>query len=223
MNFSPANKFLNFFLIIIFLASGSVLALARPELKTIYGGLKTGSTFLDVIENHPGWNPAEDGAFAEYEKKKFEGGDYFLMRPKDFTTSDRIVAKMKIAFYRPASAVCGAPVEFRFLSGPPGVGADGGRLYSYDYLICDASGEMTSRRMVEQFMDKYGMFDEKDYDRNISIYHQNDFTVGVRGYSAEEGVTGLLITVLNHEVFKEAYIGWRGYLRNVDSKVKNKF
>lgn len=85
------------------------------------------------------------------------------------------------------------------------------RLYAYVYHVCDRSGLLTPGGLQTQYLYKYGMYDEKVFDRDMILYKnvRKAFRVGVEPWSSPDGMAGVAITVIDDELFDQTVTSWK--------------
>ncbi|MBI4665382.1 MAG: hypothetical protein HY751_03105 [Nitrospinae bacterium] len=152
--------------------------------------------------------------------------------PEDIKISERIAAKIPVMTVTSPEQGCGSAPRLLFLSGPVAAvttaaetkPAATGKLYSYEYVVCDPSGLLTPESMTDQYISKYGMYDGKDYDRQMIFYKnvQGHYRVGVRPFTGGDRA-GLMVTVVDENVFREVYQQWRGVIRSASKRVLSEF
>ncbi|VAX17772.1 hypothetical protein MNBD_NITROSPINAE01-10, partial [hydrothermal vent metagenome] len=109
-----------------------------------------------------------------------------------------------------------------FLTGP---GKSSAGLYAYEFTICDNSKLLNPETVMDQYIAKYGMYDVKDYDRNMIIYNgvQERYRVAVSPLTGQKDEVGLTITIVDNEVFKSKYREWRLELKKAAKTVQKLF
>ncbi|MBF0169670.1 MAG: hypothetical protein HQK87_01050 [Nitrospinae bacterium] len=92
------------------------------------------------------------------------------------------------------------------------IDADGKeRLYAYVYHACDRSGLLTSAGIQTQYLYKYGMYDEKIFDREMILYRnvRDRYRVGVAPWNSPDGAAGVAITVIDDTLFSSTLTSWK--------------
>ncbi len=192
--------------------------------KIDYLSLATGAEWNQFNAAYPGLAERTAGSFYDLEKKAGTDFKLTIKRPKGFDGFDRFIRRIPATIIAlGGTARCGKPVEGIFLAVP---GKEGDRrvLYSYRYLICADDPLVSPTRFLDKYMEKYGLYDVKDFDRNEHIYYGVQKRYEVRVKPVKEGnVAALEIGVADDQVFVEAYKAWRARLRGAEESVKEKF
>lgn len=217
----------NFSAILLLLSVLPCVVTAGPngENKTTYGESRTGLRLEHFKHLFPGFSEAEKSFYVDFEKRSKTDFSLQIQRPDDLEFTERYLEKIPVRIFK-AEVVCDSPVEAVFLSGPKTEkGVPDEILYSYNYLACGGGGQISSELLLEKYMEKYGNYDEKDYDRNQYIYKKvkTGHELRVKPVLAESGEAGLLITVTSEAVLKKVYDAWRAWMRELESAVKEKF
>lgn len=221
---------------VVFLGFGDapVRALERPEIRTEFENIKTGMTAGRFIELRPDFKMVEENTFLEFEKKGKENPRvYKLKRPGAADFLDNVVGLIPVQIMRisggdPNAIQCDDVVEAVFLSSPPFTEEMTDRrteLYSFDYIACDSTKTLSAARVLDNYVDKYGLYQDTDPERSFIIYNavKNRFQVRVREVTGGKDDRGILISVVDEEMFKEYYRLWRSYVRSVEYRFKKKF
>lgn len=194
------------------------------ENKVDYLSLPTGTEWERFNAAYAGFAEKTSGGFFDLEQKGKTDFTLTIQRPREFDGFDRFIRRIPATIAVLGNGErCGKPVEAVFLAVPR---KEGERriLYSYRYLACAADPLVSPARFLDKYMEKYGLYDVKDFDRNQHIYYsvQNRYEVRVRPVK-EGNVAALEIGVVDNAVFTEAYKAWRARLRGAEESVKEKF
>jgi len=216
--------------VLIFLSvSPVIVVVAAPngENRTVYGELKTGLRLEHFKHLFPGFRETVKSFYVDLELRSKTDFSFKIQRPDDMEFAERYLKKVPVRIFKASGTDgCDSPVEVVFLSYPE-TKDGGGRemLYSYGYLACGGGGEIAPELLMEKYMEKYGNYDEKDYDHNQYIYKKvkTGHEVGVKPVSTASGEAGLVITVTNGAVLKKVYDAWRAWMRELEDAVKEKF
>jgi hypothetical protein len=192
-----------------------------------YGFIQTGMRDIQFDELYPGFLEAHIGTFLELEKKSILDYSIHVSRPTNLELFDVYVRRIPTKIVKPsAELICDYPQGGIFMTPPKTEnGVKRTLLYSYDYLVCIGEGEVSAKRLLEKYIEKYGNYDKKDYDRNQHIYYnvKERFEVRVKPVTSKDGVGGLLITVYDSAVFEKTYKAWRAHIRRLEEASKEKF
>ncbi|MEE8483806.1 MAG: hypothetical protein V3S46_04330, partial [Nitrospinota bacterium] len=150
---------------------GQAPAALEHHNRVVYGGISTGARFEQVMVHHDGFKEKLSGNFVELETRSGTDTSINVKRPPAMDVYDRFSVKMPVKIYESQTPNrCDAPGQMVFIAFPP---RDDGkttyRLLSYNYLVCAGGGEVSPSRLFDKYMEKYGSYDEKDYDRNMHI------------------------------------------------------
>lgn len=195
----------------------------RHENRVDYLGLPTGSTFGQFAVAHKGTVEKAVGNFLELENRSRTDFSYTLKRPKEFEGFDRFLRRIPVRIVNIMGADnCGMPLDAVFLGVPHDKG-DRELLFSYSYVTCADDTLVTPGRFLDKYIEKYGMYDARDYDRGHHIYHnvQGRYEVRVKPAAGKRAM--LIITVSDNAVFSEAYKAWRSRLRRAEETTRGKF
>ncbi len=192
--------------------------------KVDYLSLPTGAEWEHFNATYPGFADKTAGGFFDLEQKAKTDFKLTIKRPRGFDGFDRFIRRMPATIAALGGTErCGKPVEGIFLA-VPHKGGDRRVLYSYRYLICADDALVSPVRFLDKYMEKYGLYDVKDFDRNEHIYYGVQGRYEVRVRPVKEGkVAALEIGVADNAVFIEAYKAWRARLRGAEESVKEKF
>jgi hypothetical protein len=192
-----------------------------------YGFIQTGMRDIQFDEMYPGFAESHSGNFLELENKSILDYSIHVFRPTNLELFDVYVRKIPATIKNPpAELICDYPQGGIFLVPPKTeTGITRTLLYSYDYLVCIGEGEIGAKRLLEKYIEKYGNYDRKDYDRNQHIYYnvKERFEVRVKPVTSKDGVGALLITVYDSSVFEKTYKAWRAHIRRLEESSKEKF
>jgi len=205
--------------------------------RTDYGDVSTGLRAVTFMNRFPGFKEAVTGLYLTLEIRSDTDFTINIRRPEKLGLIERYLEKIPVRFLRPADALaCNSVVEAVFLGHPParpkrsyGAAGPGDRLgktpetlYSYSYLACADSTLISSDRLLDKYMEKYGNYDAKDYDRSQIVYQnvKGQYEVRVRPVTSSSGKPALAITVTDDGIIKLAYDAWRKRLREVEESAK---
>lgn len=210
-------------------AAPAVAATTQPappprENKVDYLAIPTGADWEAFNAAYPGLAEKMAGGFFDLENKAKTDFTLTIKRPRGFDGFDRFIRRIPTTIVTlGGTGRCGKPVEGVFLAVPR---IDGERriLYSYRYLVCADDPLVSPVRFFDKYMEKYGLYDVKDFDRNQHIYYnvQGRYEVKIRPVK-EGNVAALEIGVADNAVFNEAYKAWRARLRRAEESVREKF
>lgn len=194
------------------------------ENKVDYLSLPTGTDWERFNATYAGFAEKAAGSFFDLEKKAKTDFALMLKRPRGFDGFDRFIRRIPVAIAALGGADrCGKPVEGIFLA-VPHKGGERRVLYSYRYLACADDPLVSPVRFLDKYMEKYGLYDVKDFDRGQHIYYGIQGRYEVRVRPVKEGkLAALEIGVADNAVFNEAYKAWRARLRSSEEAVKEKF
>ncbi len=192
--------------------------------KVDYLSLPTGTEWERFNAVYTGFAEKPAGGFFDLEQKAKTDFTLTIKRPRGFDGFDRFIRRIPVIIATLGGADrCGKPVEGIFLAVPR---KNGERrvLYSYRYLVCAGDPLVSPVRFLDKYMEKYGLYDVKDFDRNHHIYYNVQGRYEVRVRPVKEGnLAALEIGVADNAVFTEAYKAWRARLRGAEESVKEKF
>lgn len=194
------------------------------ENKVDYLSLPTGTDWERFNAAYPGFAEKTAGTFFDLEKKAKTDFTLTIKRPRGFDGFDRFIRRIPVAIAALGGTErCGKPVEGTFLA-VPHKGGDRRVLYSYRYLVCADDPLVSPVRFLDKYMEKYGLYDVKDFDRNQHTYYGVQGRYEVRVRPVKEGkLAALEIGVADNAVFNEAYKAWRARLRSSEEATKEKF
>ena len=194
------------------------------ENKVDYLSIPTGTEWEKFNATYAGFAEKTSGVFFDLEQKGKTDFTLTIQRPHGFDGFDRFIRRIPATISKlDKGERCGKPVEAVFLAIPR---KDGERrvLYSYRYLTCAADPLVSPTRFLDKYLEKYGLYDTKDFDRNQHIYYNVLGRYEVRVRPVKEGTMAALeIGVADSAVFTEAYKAWRGRLRGAEDSVQEKF
>ncbi|MFQ5433177.1 MAG: hypothetical protein ACE5EN_11820 [Nitrospinota bacterium] len=192
--------------------------------RTLYGDLSTGLRAAHFVSRFPGFKKALTGRYRALEIRSDTDFTINIKRPPKPVLLDRYLEIIPVRFLRPADTLaCDSVVEAVFLGHPldrrsrtPEV------LYAYSYLICAGSTLLSSDRLMDEYMEKYGNYDAKDYDRNQIVYQnvKGQYEVRVKPVTSSNGKPALVITVTDEEQLKRTYDAWRRKVREAEKAAK---
>ncbi|MDH5543280.1 MAG: hypothetical protein OEY64_09990 [Nitrospinota bacterium] len=222
--------------IIIFMTIAGFAIPANPEEeksaeihfnRVIYGDVMTGMRLQHFSSIFPGFTETASGNFVDLEKRSKTDFTILVEKPLNIDLFGIFLKRIPISIFSTSDELaCNTPQGARFLSHPPTrEGAIKIILYSYDYLVCAGEGVVSGERLLEKYIEKYGNYDKKDYDRNQHIYFnvEKRYEVRVKPVKSKTGEGALIITVSDNEIFKEAYDSWRAYIRRIEESALEKF
>jgi len=154
-----------------------------------------------------------------------EKNNVWVAAPADMVMAENVASRIPVIATAAPTAGCGMAPRLIFLAGPSQTAAVSGKLYAYEYNICDTSGLLSTDMMMDQYISKYGVYDEKDYDRKMIIYNNvsGKYRVGVRPLSGVNDKTGITVTVIDDSVFRDTYGQWRMAVRKAARIAKQEF
>ena len=194
------------------------------ENRTVYGNLSTGLREVHFAARFPGFKEAVTGRFRALEIRSDTDFTINLKRPAKPELLDLYLEMIPVRFLRPKDTLaCNSVVEAVFLGRPVDRrGKTVETLYSYSYLVCADSRLLSSNRLLDEYMEKYGNYDVKDYDRNQIVYQnvKGQYEVRVKPVTSSSQRPGLIITVTDEKLLKHAYDAWRGKLRAAEKAAK---
>ncbi|GMT43034.1 MAG: hypothetical protein IEMM0002_1445 [bacterium] len=197
------------------------------ENKTVYGELKTGLKKEHFKHFFPAFSETVKSNYLDLEQRSKTDFSIYIRRPEEMELADSYLRKIPTRILKVDGAEkCDFPINAVFLLYPES--RSGKRLellYSYDYLACAGGGEITPKRLFDIYMEKYGNYDEKDYDRRQHIYTKvaTNHEVRVKPVSSVSGEAGLVITVIDETVLKKIYNAWRAWIRGIEKAAARKF
>ncbi len=199
-------------------------AATRHTNKVDYLSLPAGAEWEKFNSAYTGFAEKPPAGFFDLEKKAKTDFTLTIKRPRGFDGFDRFIRRIPVTIAALGGGDrCGKPVEGIFLA-VPHKGGDRRVLYSYRYLICAGDPLVSPVRFLDKYMEKYGIYDVKDYDRNQHVYYGVQGRYEVRVRPVKEGnLAALEIGVADNAVFVEAYKAWRARLRGAEESVKEKF
>lgn len=175
--------------------------------------------FLDVNKEYKASKGVNWLEFAKPDDKT----TIWATAPDDVSISKKVLGRMPVISVTGPGSKCETTSTLLFLEGP--AKQSGSNLFLYEYNVCDNTGLVTPQTMMDQYIAKYGMYDKKDYDRNMIIYKnvREHFRVAVRPFTPGEGPGGITITVVDDDVFRQKYFGWRASLKKATEVVRKLF
>jgi len=196
--------------------------------KVVFGELRTQLRLMHFNKIFPNFSETLSGSFLELEERSKTDFTIDANRPFGFKMTDRFAGKIPARILKAENEQCDRPLDALFLKHPDsGKRKGAGRefLYSFSYLACAGTGEISPGRALLKYMEKYGNYDRKDYDRNQHIYHNVNgrYEVRVKPVRTQKGEAGLVITVADKTVLKSAYDAWRRRIRELENAARQKF
>lgn len=194
--------------------------------KVDYVAVGTGSDLAAFRARYTGLAEKYSGGFMELEKRASRDKTIFgFRRPKDKKYFESVVRQMTARAYGSAAPEkCESPTEAVSLS----FGRDKnavGALYAYSFLVCADDPSVTPARMLDKYVEKYGPYDARDWDRDERVYYKvrERYKVMVRPLKTASGNAGLMITVVDDGVFDRTYVEARARIRNDENAATGKF
>ncbi len=194
--------------------------------KVAFGSFHTAQDLAVFLVSHPGYQKSDETGWIKFNENKFDYGRIWAPEPSSLPVSTRTVSHIKVVLVTSPGNECATAPRLLFLKAPETAsGASIFRLFAYEYNICDNTNMLNPDDMLKQYIAKYGMYDKKDYDRNMIIYNNvtGGYRLGARTFEGEGEKRGLTITVVDDEVFSDIYRLWRGVLRLADNKIRSSF
>jgi hypothetical protein len=206
------------------LASGAEVKETLHDNRTVYANLSTGLQAVHFVGRFPGFKEAVTGLYRALEIRSDTDFTINIKSPAKLGLLERYLERIPVRFLRPADAIaCDSVVEAVFVGHPPDRrGNTPEALYSYSYLVCADSTMISSNRLLDKYMEKYGNYDTKDYDRNQIVYQNvnRQYEVRVKPVTSSSKMPGLVITVTDEKLLKHTYDAWRRKLRAVEKSAK---
>ncbi len=197
------------------------------ENRTVYAELETGLRLFHFNNRFKGFAKYRSGSFSEMETLSFSDFSMQVERPDSSDIFDIYVKKIPTTvFHAQKPLECGSVQSATFLKYPLKTkNREKSAMHSYEYFICAGEGKISPKRLLERYIQKYGNYNTKDYDRNQHIYLnvKKRYEVRVKPLSNKKGEAGLVITVSDNQLFHEVYYAWRAYIRNLEKKAQEKF
>lgn len=189
-----------------------------------YGGVSTGLRAVHFTSRFPEFKEALTGIYLALEIRSDTDFSINIKRPEKLGLLERYLEKIPVRFLRRADRLnCNSVVEAVFLGHPADRrGKTPEALYSYSYLACAESVLISSNRLLDKYMEKYGNYSAKDYDRNQIVYQnvEEQYEVRVKPVTSSSGKPALAITITDEGVIKLAYDAWRKKLRDAERQAK---
>jgi hypothetical protein len=198
---------------------------AQHDNKTDYLSISTGSDMAGFKAQYPGFSEKETGSFLELEKRAAldKAMAFYFRRPKDKKFFDRFVRHITVKTFAAKANQCNFPTDAVSLSTGSGDKTED-KLYSYSFLVCADDPQVTPARMLDKYVEKYGLYDVKDWDREQYVYYKVKSRYKVMVKPLKTGATAsLLITVVDDELFAQAYTDARFRLRKAENATTGKF
>ena len=192
--------------------------------RTVYADLSTGLQAVHFAGRFPGFKEAVTGLYRMLEIRSDTDFTINIKSDAKLGLLERYLERIPVRFLRPADTIaCDSVVEAVFLGHPPDRrGKTPEALYSYSYLACADSTMISSNRLLDKYMEKYGNYDVKDYDRNQIVYQnvKGQYEVRVKPVTSSSKMPGLVITVTDEKLLKHTYDAWRRKLRAAEKSAK---
>lgn len=211
-----------------FLIALSVISAAEAarDNRTVYADLATGLRSTHFNSLFPGFKESVAGKYLALEQRSGTDFTINVKRPGNMGLLDRFLEKIPVRILRPSETLaCDSVVEAVFLGHPSDrSGRKPEVLYSYSYLACAGTGEISPERFLDKYMEKYGNYDAKDYDRSQVVYHnvKDRYEVRVKPVASASGEPGLIITVTDNFFLKQVYDAWRRMVRKAEKAAKGR-
>jgi len=196
------------------------------ENRVVFGSFHTGQNIRLFNTSHTGYTKSKEVDWLKFNADISDYKRIWAPLPEKSVLSRRTLSHIKVIEMTKEKQACQSSPRSLFLKSP---GAGGklstSRLYAYEFIICDNTKLLTPDDMMRQYVDKYGMYDEKDFDRKMIVYNNvlNRYRLGIRPYYGDKDGNGLVVTIVDNDVFTDTYIAWRGTLRTANEKIKTLF
>lgn len=215
-----ATLLLTLILTLPLLLCGEANAVEKTN-RVQFGKIKTGASLGTFMTFNKNYTKSEPTSFAETIKEVSPEGMWNPL-PNQMSTSGTILNHLSTIEVTSSETGCGMIPRLIFLTGPEKSTAE---LYAYEFTICDDSKLLNTETVLDQYIAKYGMYDAKDYDRNMIIYNEvkNRYRVGVTPLEGKNEKAGLTITIVDSEIFKLKYREWRLELKKARKTVQKLF
>ena len=206
------------------LASAAEVKEKVHDNRTVYADLSTGMRSLSFMSRFPDFKETLTSLYRTLEIRSDTDFTINIKRPAKLGLLDRYLEKIPVRFFRPAKTLeCDSVVEAVFLGHPlDRRGKTPEALYSYSYLTCADSTMISSNRLLDKYMEKYGNYDAKDYDRNQIIYKnvKEQYEVRVKPVTSASQKPALVVTITDQKLISHTYDAWRKKLRDVEKSAK---
>ncbi len=213
-------------IICLSLSAFSAPSAVAHDNKVDYVSVGTGNDLAAFRAGYPDFAEKYSGGFMELEKRASRDKTIFgFRRPKDKKYFESVVRQITARAYGSAAPEkCESPSEAVSLS----FGRDKnavGALYAYSFLVCADDRSVTPARMLDKYVEKYGPYDARDWDRDERVYYnvRERYRVMVRPLKTASGNAGLMITVVDDGVFDRTYVEARARIRNGENAAMGKF
>lgn len=203
----------------------SALALAEDkpvrQNKVEFDLMTTGQRLEVFLTAWPQYTKSEPVSWEAFTKNPFDYARMWTPFPEDEYLPGRIAKALDVVTLTASAPACDMAPRVLFIRSAGG----GYHLYAFEFNVCDATGMLTPAEMVQQYIAKYGVFDVKDYDRQMIVYRnvKTQYAVGARPVTLEGSRTALTVTVADMNTFKRALRSWRLALSTAEAVVKNDF
>ena len=216
---------------VLILSAGSAVAYGAEvketvhDNRTVYGEISTGLQAAHFVTRFPGFKEVVTGLYRKLEIRSDTDFTINIKSDAKLGLLERYLERIPVRFLRPADTLaCDSIVEAVFLGHPlDRRGITPEALYSYSYLTCAKSTMISSNRLLDKYMEKYGNYDAKDYDRNQIVYKNvnRQYEVRVKPVTSSSKMPGLVVTVTDELLLKHTYDAWRKKLREVEKSAKS--
>ncbi len=175
------------------------------ENRVIYDLYRTKQTYHDFRLHFPQFTGAEPVSWGQFSAPTATHDIWAPAPPEIYVPT--LPARHMTARLVATEARCDNASQALFLK--DAVGRE--RLYAYVYQACDRSGLLTPRGLQTQYLYKYGMYDEKIFDREMILYKnvREGYRVGVAPWRSPDGAAGVSITVIDDALFHETVTSWK--------------
>ena len=193
--------------------------------KVEFDLMTTGQRLEAFLSAYPHFAKSAPVSWEAYTKNPFDYTRMWTPLPEGEYLPNRIAKTLDVVTLTASAPSCDMPPRVLFIRGADGGGYGGYYLYAFEYNVCDITGMLTPAEMVQQYIAKYGVFDAKDYDRQMIIYRnvKSQYAVGARPATLEGNKTAITVTVADENVLKRALRSWRLALSTAEAVVKNDF
>jgi hypothetical protein len=208
----------------LFAASPAVFAESPARANKVdYLKVSPGDKMETFNSRYSGFAVKSSSNFLELEKRTALDYAIFVRRPKGAVFFDRFVRVIPAKIHSaPQPGQCDAPSEAVSLTM-----AETGEevLYAYSFTACADDPLVSPGRFLDKYMERYGSYDEKDYDRGQHVYNNvnSRYQVRVKPVALPSKISALIITVIDEKVFNDAYRSARVKLRDAEETTREKF
>lgn len=213
--------------LLIFMMAAVVGAQEAKEVKTRYNKTSFNLFHTDIsldmfLIANPGYQKSDETSWVEFVRDKFEYGRIWAPEPEKLAMSERTLSHMGAVLVTSPANDCATAPRLLFLKSSDRKNDDSSfKLFAFEYNVCDTTGLLSPKDMLDRYIAKYGMYELKDYDRDMVVYTNvtERYKVGVRVFTEGGESQGLTITVVDDKVFGDTYRSWRGALRRADENI----